>query len=510
MTAANGVRGSGQERGANQAGGTDGAGTSAAGSPQVAERERRNSDLPNGFQVQIDMRSVYRGDLRHLVGGSPSRLLNMSDEALGLTSAEGRIEVCDERTRKLARTLLDAGIAHPRPMFGPAADTVTVVIPVRDNQTGLDRLLSSLVGLQVIVVDDGSQVPVGTPEGVRLIRFNDNRGPAAARNAGAAAADTELVAFLDSDVVPSSDWLTKLLGHFSDPLVAVVAPRIVAHNPDSERPKGHGLGSLLVRYENGYSALDMGPRESAVAPGARLAYVPSAAMIVRRRIFNGFDESLRVAEDVDLCWRLHREGARLRFDPVAEVAHEHRNSGWAVLNRRRFYGTGAAHLAARHGTTAAPLVMSTSMLSAVGALLTRTRWGMALAVVLLIRNAWRLRGHLGVLPQAPVAAAKLTGRATGFGFLQVAAALCRHYWPVAALLAAFWPRFRRLLLQVALTEGIIEWTRSVLATPNTTPPMGPVTYLIGRRLTDAAYGIGLWEGVFRHADGNALRPVLLR
>jgi len=38
----------------------------------------------------------------------------------------------------------------------------------------------------------------------------------------------------------------------------------------------------------------MGPTEGPVAPGTALAYVPSAAMVVRRDGFVGFDESLRV------------------------------------------------------------------------------------------------------------------------------------------------------------------------------------------------------------------------
>ena len=42
----------------------------------------------------------------------------------------------------------------------------------------------------------------------------------------------------------------------------------------------------------------------------------------------GFDESMPVGEDVDLCWRLVEAGFRLRYEPIALVAHEHRTQIW--------------------------------------------------------------------------------------------------------------------------------------------------------------------------------------
>ncbi|NDK90676.1 mycofactocin system glycosyltransferase [Gordonia desulfuricans] len=495
--------------------------------------------LPDGFQVQIDMRCARRGDLRYLVGGSPTRMLRMSDAALGMTSADGRIEVCDPPTRSLARTLLESGIAHPRPMSGPRIDDVAVVIPVCDNQSGVDRLIAALDCHEVIVVDDGSAEPIrvdashtdcaagdsSTAEAVtedsaadglvvtarprvRVIRFEENRGPAAARNAGAAAAQTDFVAFLDSDVVPDPEWLMMLLAHFSDPMVALAAPRIVGLS--ARGGPGRGRQSLAERYENSHSSLDMGPTEASVVPGTPVPYVPSAAMILRRSAFPGFDEDLRVAEDVDLCWRLHEAGWRMRYDPVARVSHDHRTGMRQVLSRRRYYGTGAAFLAQRHGTMAAPMVMTVSMAVAVAALLTRTKIGMVVAFVVLAQAAARLRGRLGDLPGASVVAGQMTGRAAGYGLLQASAAICRHYWPLALIMALLSRRFRRLVIELAVIEGLVEWVRSVISDPSLGPSMGPFSYLLCRRLDDLAYGTGLWEGVVRERDLGALRPVVTR
>ncbi|MCK0438423.1 mycofactocin biosynthesis glycosyltransferase MftF [Gordonia alkaliphila] len=456
--------------------------------------------LPDGFEVQIDRRCVRNGDLRYLVGGSPTRVLKLSDAALGMTSADGRISVYDAATRGLARTLLDSGIGLPRPMNGPNTDAVTVVIPVRDNQSGVDTMLAALADRRVIVVDDGSAVPLRVPDGVTLIRFDVNRGPAAARNAGLAAAQTEFVAFLDSDTVPTRDWLIILLGHFSDPKVAIVAPRVVGRR----LPSG---GSVVARYANAHSSLDMGPTEAPVAPGTALAYVPSAAMVVRRSAFLGFDESLRVAEDVDLCWRTHAAGWRVYYDPIAHVRHDHRESLRELLNRRRYYGTGAAQLAGRHGTTAAPVMATAAMALAVVGLMTRTRIGLLLASVVALYSMYRTRQLLAGVPGRDVIAASATGRGIGWGLLQASQALLRHYWPLTLLAALVIPRFRRVVLQLAVAEGAVWWLRDQVL-QSRPPAVGPLGFVLMRRLDDLAYGAGLWQGVLTAASPAALVPVL--
>ncbi|MFT3661274.1 MAG: mycofactocin biosynthesis glycosyltransferase MftF [Gordonia sp. (in: high G+C Gram-positive bacteria)] len=458
-------------------------------------------DLPDGFQVQIDPRCARKGDLHHLVGGSPTRVMRLSDAALGMTSADGRIAVHDASTRVLARTLLDSGIGLPRPMQGPSTDEVTVVIPVRGNQSGVDALLTALRGLRVIVVDDGSPEPIRADgEGVRLIRFDENRGPAAARNAGVAAAETDFVAFLDSDTLPVSDWLTMLLAHFSDPKIAIVAPRVIGR-------RIRGRGATVAKYANAHSSLDMGPNEAPVVPGSPKPYVPSAAMVVRRSAFLGFDESLRVAEDVDLCWRTHEAGWRVYYDPVAQVRHDHRESLRRLLDRHRYYGTGAAHLASRHGPTAAPVMSSLTMFAGVVALLTRTRIGLLVAAVIGLRAVYKTRGLLTGVPGRDVIAARAVGRGFGFGLLQAAQALLRHYWPVTLVVAVVWPSFRRLVWQLALAEGVVSWFRSEVLESRVTR-VGPVGFVLMRRLDDLAYGTGLWQGALSHASLGALRPKL--
>jgi mycofactocin glycosyltransferase len=106
-------------------------------------------------------------------------------------------------------------------------------------------------------------------------------------------------AVVDSDCVPEPDWLEALLRHFADPAVAAVAPRIGGRRL--------ATGSALARYESVRSAVDLAAFEGRVRWHSRVAFVPTAAMVVRRQAVldvGGFDEALWLAEDVDLVWRL--------------------------------------------------------------------------------------------------------------------------------------------------------------------------------------------------------------
>jgi mycofactocin system glycosyltransferase len=327
-----------------------------------------------------------------------------------------------------------------------------------------------------------------------------SKGPAAARNTGLAASTTEFVAFLDSDVSPRRGWLEALLGHFCDPTVALVAPRIV------------GLAyseNVVARYEAVHSSLDLGHREAPVIPHSTVSYVPSAAIICRRSAIcdvGGFDETMQSGEDVDLCWRLIEAGARLRYEPIALVAHDHRTQLRDWLARKAFYGGSAAPLSVRHPDKTAPVVISgwalmAWILMALGTSLSRLA-SIVIAVLTGRRIAKAMRGTQTSFADVLVIAARGLWSAA----LQLASAICRHYWPVALLAAIVSRHCRHVVVVAAVMDGVVDWLRRRDATGDEAEPIGLLTYLLLKRIDDLAYGLGLWWGVVRERNLRALKP----
>jgi len=464
--------------------------------------------LPDGLRVVVDRRVVALDGGRVLLGGAPPRMLRLTTAGRALL-ADGGFTVGDPTSRALARRLLDAGVVHPVvDAGGPAPHDVTVVIPVKDRTAAVARLLAALPELGgVIVVDDGSADPgalraVVDRVGARVLRHDTPRGPAAARNAGLATASTPLVAFLDSDVLPTPGWLEPLLAHLADPAVGLVAPRIVALPPPRGWSSQSPVSGWLGRYEAVRSSLDLGPDAAVIVPRTRVAYVPSAAMLVRRTAAGaGFDDAMHVAEDVDLVLRLHLAGWRMRYEPTSRVAHDHRTSLRAWWLRKAYYGTGAAPLALRHHRAVPPMVLSPWAAAVAAALLARRPLVAAAAGVWAVQ---RLAPQLPELSRPWLTAARIIGLGAVGAVGQTADAVTRHYWPVAALACVVSPRARRTVTAVALAEGVVDWVRHRDRDPAARP--GLLGHLVAHRLDDLAYGAGLWWGAVRHHTLEPLRP----
>ena len=404
---------------------------------------------------------------------------------------------------RFVRRLAALGLLELRPA---ASDwpPVTVIVPVRNRPRELAGCLGSLArvyypaSLEVVVVDDCSDPPAAVPEGVRLIRLRHPIGPAGARNAGAAQSHTELVAFLDSDCVAEPDWLESLVPELADPAAAAAGGRVL---PASER-------TWLERYEAVRSPLDLGPTPAAARPQARVPYLVTANLVVRRSAFEavgGFDPALRCGEDVDLCWRLHSAGHRLAYQPASRVRHRHRGDPGAFVRTRAAYAASETSLLRRHPRNGRWLGFSPGMgvalLAAVSAVLGRPHLLLAggLAMGVEVAATTRKLRSLGV-PSRTSAPALVRGQASGF--YHTGRQVARYYGLPATLLAlALKGRRRRsaLLATVAagLAPAIVDWWRL-------RPRLPLPAFLAASLLDDAAYQAGLLMGCLRQRSLAAL------
>src|SRR5215471_14496202 len=146
--------------------------------------------LPAGFTVEMDPDTKQLSD-GSLFGGSPARVLRLTPAGHRALAELQAGPVRSAQAGVLARRLTDAGLAHPVPPSDCASATraalsVTVIVPVRDRTTMLERCLAALGGeYPVVVVDDGSADPrsvagVATRHRATLCRRASNGGPAAA------------------------------------------------------------------------------------------------------------------------------------------------------------------------------------------------------------------------------------------------------------------------------------------------------------------------------------------
>ena len=393
---------------------------------------------------------------RVLVGGSPLRLFRVTDAGAGVVERiAGGDELGDASDSKLVTALLDAGAIHPLPeraTLGPA--DVTIVTPVHQRR---DRRLR--FAPEAIVVDDGS------PEAVAgaTLRFEHNRGPGAARNAGMALVHTALVAFVDDDVELPDGWLEPLLGHFRDPSVGLVAPRVVT--PDD--------GSPVAAYERAASPLDLGRQPARIRAGTRVSYVPAAAIVCRVdavQEIGGFDERLRFGEDVDLVWRLDASGWRCRYEPASEVAHPARPTWPEWMRQRITYGSSTAPLAQRHRGALAPIRMSGWSITAWALAMLAPPVGMVAGAAVGTGSAAALVRKLHDVP--PRAAFRLAFVGNLRAGAQIANAVRRVWWPLLAVAAIRSSTARRVL------------ALSVLAARAPLP-----------LLDDVAFSVGVWRGI---------------
>ncbi len=223
-----------------------------------------------------------------------------------------------------------------------SAPALSVVVPTRDRPEALARCLAALARqtaptVEVLVVDDASRDEAAVQAAVaracphaRVIRAA-GRGPAAARNAGVAAASGAVVCFTDDDCLPEPAWAARLQAACADRGAA--AGTTVA---DPAAGRCAAAAQLLTHV------LQVG---SLGQDGAALGFAPTCNLACPADLARelAFDESFPLAagEDRDWCDRLARAGAVLTYVPDAVVVHRPRLGLGGLLRQGRRYGQGA-------------------------------------------------------------------------------------------------------------------------------------------------------------------------
>jgi GT2 family glycosyltransferase len=226
-------------------------------------------------------------------------------------------------------------------------DSLSAIVPATDAPVTLNECIEAI------------RSAAGPPEELIVVDAPEGIGPAAARNIGARRATSDLIVFVDSDVVVHEDAFERIRAAFvDDPALTAV----FGSYDDTPR-----AGGTVSEFRN---LLHHHVHQS--APGVATTFWAGLGA-VRRDAFlaaGGFDERRfprPSIEDIELGMRLLDCGGRIVLDPLLQGKHlkrwtlmgmihtdfAARGAPWVDLLLTRGSGSTALNLGWRHRMTAA-------------------------------------------------------------------------------------------------------------------------------------------------------------
>ncbi|HUT05000.1 MAG TPA: glycosyltransferase, partial [bacterium] len=203
------------------------------------------------------------------------------------------------------------------------APKFSVIIPVYSGENTIASCLEALAAqdvpmqeFEVIVVDDGSTdstAQVVKQFDVKYI-YQENRGPATARNVGVRHAQGSIIVFTDADCVPEPNWLREMV----IPLV---------NESDVVGVKG-AYRTRQKRLVARFAQAEFEERFKRLKKRRTIDFVDSYSAGFKKDIFNelgGFNPRYPKAnnEDVELSFRVAQKHHKMVFSPGAIVYHTH-------------------------------------------------------------------------------------------------------------------------------------------------------------------------------------------
>lgn len=263
----------------------------------------------------------------------------------------------------------DPETASPSAPAPPEDDLVTIVIPVRDEESFIESCVGSVLAqdheaLQIVVVDGGSRdrtvellrgLQTGEPR-IDLLSNPAGRIPISL-NMGLASARGRWLVRVDAHSTVPPNYVRVLVGHLRTGRWGGVGGR---KDGVAETRRGRAIAAALgSRAGVGNSAYHYASRPQ------ETDHVPFGAYPVDLlRALGGWNEKLVANEDYEMDHRIRLDGKRLLLDPAVRVQWRSRETLRALARQYLRYGRGKADVVRVHPRSmqvrhlAAPLLVA--------------------------------------------------------------------------------------------------------------------------------------------------------
>ena len=208
--------------------------------------------------------------------------------------------------------------------------SVSVVIPY-SKPDKIDNCIRSVLGqeypadlLEIILVGKGSSNVAKRWPQVTAVDVGPIFRPGKARNLGAEMANGDFLLFLDDDCEAQPSWIEESIAELRSTRVGAVSGMI--------RGKSRAFFARCVDYAN------FGQCQTDRRWEGRLW---TATFGIRKELLEqlgGFNEKVRVQEDIDLCFRLNREGYATVYQPKVKVLHHHGRTSLKSFIGYQYFG----------------------------------------------------------------------------------------------------------------------------------------------------------------------------
>ena len=163
----------------------------------------------------------------------------------------------------------------------------------------------------------------------RVVKLDRNYGYCGGNNRAAKHAKGDILIFLNNDAEPESEWLNGLDDSFKSLNVGIVQPKIKSVEEPEYFEYAGAAGGFIDKmgypFCRGrifdYVEKDHGQYDTS----SEIIWASGAAIAIRKKLFEslgGFDEDFEFhMEEIDFCWRAHKLGFKVIYQPNSIVYH---------------------------------------------------------------------------------------------------------------------------------------------------------------------------------------------